>query len=103
MAARTRRTELDKEWRARIQVSMLFECLQKHAAGKLKMSATQIRAAEILLRKVVPDLSSTTVSGDPDNPLAFVDAADAIGALLQRPALRDDGEADSGTHSDTVQ
>lgn len=103
MAARIRRVELAKEWRERIQTSMLLNRLQDHASGKVKMSNTQVRAAEILLRKVIADLSATTISGDADNPLQFVDVADAIGALLQRPALRDDDQADSGANSGTIQ
>ncbi len=103
MAARTRRVELDKQWRERIQTSMLLNRLQNHVAGKLKLTATQIKAAEILLRKSVPDLSSTTIGGDPDNPLAVIDAVDAVAALLQRPALRDDDSPDTGAPGATVQ
>jgi hypothetical protein len=32
--------------------------LQDHAEGKKELGATQVRAIEILLRKVLPDLSS---------------------------------------------
>lgn len=42
-------------WRAKIQASMLITCLLQHAQGKRKMSTTQVRAAEILLKKVMPD------------------------------------------------
>jgi hypothetical protein len=33
------------------------------------MSQTQVTAASILLRKVMPDLSQTTMSGDANNPV----------------------------------
>lgn len=50
--------------RQRIQVSAIVGRLVKHIAGKVKMSATQVRAAEILLRKAVPDLASVEHSGE---------------------------------------
>ena len=48
--------------RERIQSSMLINALSDHALGKNDMSATQVRAAEILLRKSVPDLQSVELS-----------------------------------------
>jgi hypothetical protein len=48
---------------------MLADRLEKHAMGEIELTTTQVRAAEILLKKVVPDLASITHKGDPDNPL----------------------------------
>ena len=69
MAARNRKTELDEEWRARIKVSMLLNRLMNHAVGECEMTATQIKAAEILLKKRVPDLAAIQHSGDKENPV----------------------------------
>lgn len=49
--------------RARIQTTQLAKRLQDHAFGKVKMEPTQIRAAEILLKKALPDLQSTELTG----------------------------------------
>lgn len=57
------------EVRQKIQASQLVNRLQGHAFGDHDLSATQLKAIEILLRKTVPDLSSMTVAGDPDNPI----------------------------------
>jgi hypothetical protein len=38
----------------------------------LIMSDTQVRAALGLLRKTIPDLAVTTISGDPENPVTYV-------------------------------
>ena len=57
MAARIRRTELTDKWREKIRASMLINRMQAHVMGRIEMSMTQIRAAEILLRKCLPDLS----------------------------------------------
>ena len=65
MAARKRRTTLNDKWRERIQTSMLVNRLNDHVVGKVEMSATQLRAAEILLKKTAPDLQSVTYT-DPD-------------------------------------
>lgn len=61
--------EHDERTRKKIQVSQIINRLTKHIDGECEMAATQIRAAEILLKKALPDLSSIQHSGDPDNPL----------------------------------
>jgi hypothetical protein len=61
MAARTNRVTLNESWRQKIKVSMLINRLQNHADGEVEMSATQIRAAEILLNKSLPNLSQATL------------------------------------------
>ena len=61
MAARTRRGTSHEGWaqsvRERIKTSMILNRLQDHTLGKCDLSNTQVRAAEILLRKTMPDLS----------------------------------------------
>ncbi len=42
-------------WRRRIETSKLINRLQNFAKGKLDLNAAQVKAAEILLRKVLPD------------------------------------------------
>lgn len=50
--------------RRRIQTTKLMQRLQNHALGLADMTATQIKAAEILLRKKLPDLSATEITGE---------------------------------------
>ncbi len=45
------------ETRAKIQTSQIINRLQDHMFGKIKLSKTQVQAAQILLKKVLPDLS----------------------------------------------
>lgn len=71
MAARIRKQHQD-EIRAKIQASQLVNRLTGHALGEFELSATQIRAIEILLKKSVPDLASIEVTGDEENPLHMV-------------------------------
>ena len=70
MAARLRAKHQD-EIRTKIQTSQLINVLQNHALGQdeSEMSATRMKAIELLLRKSLPDLSSMEVTGDPDAPL----------------------------------
>lgn len=56
--------------RDKIQASQLINRLEDHALNGAELSATQIKAIEILLRKSIPDLSAVQVSGDADAPLA---------------------------------
>ena len=69
--ARTKRNAMFiEDARKKIQTTQLINRLQNHAAGKNKMSQTQIKATEILLKKSVPDLQSIAHTGaDGEGPL----------------------------------
>lgn len=56
MAARMRKTHQD-EVRTKIQTSQLINRLTDHAFGEIELSASQITAIQILLKKSLPDLS----------------------------------------------
>lgn len=62
MAAR-KRSAHDAKTRERIQTTMLINRLQSCAAGEVEMTSQQIKSAEILLRKAVPDLQSIEWDG----------------------------------------
>lgn len=63
MAARKRTIRHSDEVRARIQASQLINRVQSHAMGLIEMTATQLKAAKILLDKSLPDLSRVEMSG----------------------------------------
>jgi hypothetical protein len=63
MAARKVKIRHDDETRAKIQASQIINRLTDHMLGNCQMEATQVRAAEILLRKSLPDLQSVEMSG----------------------------------------
>ena len=65
MAARTNPLSQPKldEMRRRIKATLLLKALEDHVLSGTEMKASQIRAAETLLRKVVPDLASVQVTG----------------------------------------
>ena len=63
MAARLHLKHQD-EIRRKIQASQLVNRLTDHAFNKVEMSSTQVKAAEILLKKSVPDLSQVQGTGD---------------------------------------
>lgn len=62
MPARIRKIRHDEDTRAKIQASQLINRLQNHALGKTEMEQSQIKAAEVLLRKSLPDLSATDMT-----------------------------------------
>lgn len=72
MAARKIHTTLRDEWRQRIKASMLINRLQDHAFGDVEMTPTQLKAAEILLKKVAPDLARTEMTGEDGAPQELV-------------------------------
>lgn len=73
MAARKTKGTKDVPWpdetRQRIRASMLVNRLMSHAVNGSPMESTQIRAAEILLKKVMPDLANIELSGNEDKPI----------------------------------
>ena len=48
----------------KIRVGQIINHLRQHMLGKKEMSQTQVRAAEILLKKALPDLKQTEVLGE---------------------------------------
>ncbi len=63
MAARLNpRHQLDV--RRKIQASQLINRLMNHVNGENDMANSQVKAAEILLRKCLPDLSQVEGAGD---------------------------------------
>lgn len=54
---------MSEEWKAKIQAGVILDRLVKHVNGEVDMSASQIKAADILLKKTVPDLARTEVTG----------------------------------------
>lgn len=62
MARPSKRSELMREeMRLKIKTSHLLNILQNHVLENAKLSQTQIKASEILLRKCLPDLTATTL------------------------------------------
>lgn len=82
MAARKQLWHPD-EVRQKIQASQLINRLTQHSLSKKPiMDASQVSAANILLRKAIPDLVATTISGDPNAPIgiAVMEATDEMRA-----------------------
>jgi len=50
--------------REKIQTTQLINVLTKHALEDSDLSATRIKAIEILLRKTLPDLKQVEVTGE---------------------------------------
>jgi hypothetical protein len=71
MAAR-KKLELTQAWRDKIQIAAIIDRLAKHINDEIDMKPTQLKAAEILLKKVAPDLSNTTLDGNEDKPVRMV-------------------------------
>ena len=54
-----------------IETTKVLKRLQDHIVGNQKLSSTQVRAAEILLRKTLPDLRSSEHTTDPAAPPVY--------------------------------
>src|SRR5258708_11495445 len=85
MAQRGRRPGfiMTDEHRQKISDSNILTYLIQHVQGERNMSATQVNAGIALLRKIMPDLAATELSGPDGGPihhemeLTIVDPKDA--------------------------
>ena len=66
-----------------IKVELIVKKLNDHILGKAKMTNTMVRAAEILLRKIQPDLTAIQVTQDDGQgiPLLKIVRDTAVAAL----------------------
>lgn len=63
MAAR--RTRFNPESvRQKIKADRLVRRMQQHIDGKITLTMAQVRAIDILLRKIIPDLTQTSVAAE---------------------------------------
>jgi hypothetical protein len=90
MPARTVKIRHDDQTRAKIQTSQILNRLIDHVVGKVELSTTQVRAAEILLKKVLPDLTATEHSGE----IAIGDGRQLSDAELAALAIADRSQRD---------
>jgi hypothetical protein len=63
MAARKTRWQ-SEHTRQKIRAAYLIRRLQLHAAGKINLTLSQVRAIDILLKKIVPDLTQASITGE---------------------------------------
>jgi hypothetical protein len=56
--------KMPDEHRTKIKITQILKYLGEHMEGIREMGPTQIQAAQILLRKVMPDLAAIEHSGE---------------------------------------
>lgn len=64
--------------RAKIQASQLINVLQDHVLGKRELSQSQIKAADVLLRKSLPDLSQVAMTGEDGGPVQTIQRIELV-------------------------
>jgi len=71
MAERLRKKHSEQS-RTKIQTTQLINVLQNHALGLTEeIKPSRMKAIEILLKKALPDLQSTEITGDESAPLGI--------------------------------
>ncbi len=72
--------------RSGIKVGEIVKALQDHCLGKRKMTNTQVRAGEILARKILPDMvAQTHTAGVSEVPLLQIVPPDVATQQEQEP------------------
>lgn len=68
MAARKNRGTIDApmqdDWKNKIKASAILNRLNQCVEGTLELSSNQLKAADIILKKIVPDLARTEIDAD---------------------------------------
>ena len=101
MAERLRKLHQD-EIRAKIQGTQLLNRLSAHALGKIELRHTQIRAINILLNKVLPDLQTIEHTGEGGGPLASVTRIELVAIQPAIPARNTDAAEGQASGPDPV-
>lgn len=66
--ARTKRNPMTvPKARDAIKATQLMNRLEKHGFGEVDMKPSQVKALEIVLKKIRADLSSVTLANDPES------------------------------------
>lgn len=93
MAARNR-PGLSENTRLRIKTSMLVKRLEDHAVGKVKMEATQVQAAKILLDRTLPVIRYDHISGSVELNHTFGDVSQTLGFLERNLGIGTDNPSE---------
>lgn len=84
---------MTEEHRTKIANSQILNRLIRAAEGEIDISATQASIGLGLLRKVMPDLASTALTGgdDDDNPISHTVRFERV--IVDPPPRPDDGSS----------
>ena len=84
MAARKNRgTEtLPEDWKNKIKATAILNRLNECVNGEVELNAQQIKAADIILKKLVPDLARTELTGK-DGEDIKIQSSDVTQRVLQ--------------------
>lgn len=86
------------EIRQKIQGSQLVNRLTQHVLGEVELSSTQLKAAEILLSKCLPNLSSVEVDASVESRKSLDEYSDAeLQAIIAGSSGSDTATPDSAT------
>lgn len=79
-------------WKDKRRVAQIYSRVEKHASGEEDgrgpMTASQLKAAEIILRKAIPDLKAVEHSGNEESPVVVMGKVMVNG----KPLVPDVGE-----------
>jgi len=94
MAARknrgTKDTPMQEDWKKKIQATNIINRLNDCVEGKIELTSTQIKAADIILKKIVPDLARSEISGPNGGPIEITRPEDQAALEHYRAKLTGD-------------
>ena len=67
-----RKQKHGRTWKEKISATTIMNRLVKCVEGTVEMTPSQVRAADIILRKIVPDLARNEVTGVDQGPVELV-------------------------------
>lgn len=72
------------KWRDKTKIGALMHRVRSHAEGTIEMTSTQLKAAELFLRKTVPDLNRTELTGKNGGPVKTQEVTESDQEILRR-------------------
>lgn len=60
---------MSDNWREKIKAGMIAHRLLKHFEGEIELSNTQLKAADLLFKRIEPELTRTEISGKDGAPI----------------------------------
>lgn len=68
---------MPKVWRERISAAMIAHRLMDHFEGKVELTNTQLKAADLLFKRVEPELTRTELTGKDGGAIEHKNVSDS--------------------------
>lgn len=80
----TKDIPMQEEWKDKIRASQIMNKLYSCVDGKTELTAQQIKAADILLKKIIPDLGRQEIANPPGEAFKTQNLSESDKEIINR-------------------